>query len=86
MRLLAPRISASSGELPVRAYPQWDQAPERSRTRASAMFSSNRTRPAAAMCVPETSPESCDQAIFVDQGAVASLFPDPVLVEIDRLG
>ena len=34
------------------------------------MFSSNRTRPAAAMtlCVPKTSSESCDQAIFVDQG------------------
>jgi hypothetical protein len=52
------------------------------------MFSSNRTRPAAAMtlCVPKTSSESCDQAIFVDQGTGASLFPDTVLVEIDRLG
>jgi hypothetical protein len=45
------------------------------------MSSSNRTRPAAAMtlCVPKTSSESCDQAIFVGQGAGASLFSDTVL-------
>jgi hypothetical protein len=34
----------------------------------------------------ETSSKSCDQAIFVDQGTNAGLFPDAVLVEIDRLG
>jgi hypothetical protein len=52
------------------------------------MFSSNRTRPATAMalCMPKTPSESCDQAIFVDQGTGASLFSDTVLVEIDRLG
>ena len=38
------------------------------------------------LCVPKTSSTLCDQAVFVDQAADASLFPDAVLVEIDRLG
>jgi hypothetical protein len=38
------------------------------------------------VCVPKTSSTLCDQAIFVDQAADASLFPDAVLVEIDRFG
>jgi hypothetical protein len=38
------------------------------------------------LCVPKTSSESCDQAIFVDQGTGVSQFSDAVLVEIDRLG
>jgi hypothetical protein len=38
------------------------------------------------LCVPKTSSESCDQAIFVDQGTGASLFSDAVLAEVDRLG
>ena len=36
--------------------------------------------------VPKPSSTLCDQAIFVDQAADVSLFPDAVLVEIDRLG
>ena len=36
--------------------------------------------------VPKTSSRSCDQAVFVDQAAAMSLFPDAVVVEIDRLG
>ena len=36
--------------------------------------------------VPKTSSTSCDQAIFVDQATDASLSPDAVLAEIDRLG
>jgi hypothetical protein len=38
------------------------------------------------LCVPKTSSESCDQAIFIDQGTGVSLFSDAVLAEIDRLG
>jgi hypothetical protein len=38
------------------------------------------------LCVPRTSSTSCDQAIFVDQAADASLSSDAVLGEIDRLG
>ncbi len=38
------------------------------------------------VCVPKTSSTSCGQAIFVDQPTDASLFPDAVLAEIDRLG
>ena len=38
------------------------------------------------LCVPKTSSRSCDQAVFVDQAAGMSLFPDAVVVEIDRLG
>ena len=38
------------------------------------------------LCVPKTSSKSCDQAIFVDHDAGASLFSDAVLGEIDRLG
>jgi hypothetical protein len=38
------------------------------------------------LCVPKTSSESCDQAIFVDQGTGASLFSDAVLAGVDRLG
>jgi len=38
------------------------------------------------VCVPKTSSTSCDQAIFVDQPADASLFSDAVLAGIDRLG
>jgi hypothetical protein len=34
--------------------------------------------------VPKTSSTSCDQAIFVDQAADASLFSDAALAEIDR--
>ena len=41
---------------------------------------------ALALCVPKTSSTSCDQAIFVDHAADMRLFPDAVLVEIDRLG
>ena len=40
----------------------------------------------ANLCVPKTTSTSCDQAIFVDQAGDVSLFPDAVLVEIDRLG
>jgi putative transposase len=45
-----------------------------------------RVHPTAEVCVPKTSSELCDQAIFVDQGTGASLFSDAVVVEIDRLG
>jgi hypothetical protein len=38
------------------------------------------------LCVPTTSSASCDQAIFVDQASDVGLFPDAVVVEIDRLG
>ena len=34
--------------------------------------------------MPKTSSRSCDQAIFVDQAADASVSSDAVLVEIDR--
>jgi hypothetical protein len=37
------------------------------------------------VCRPKTSSASCDQPIFVDQPADASLFSDAVLVEIDRV-
>jgi hypothetical protein len=43
-------------------------------------------RGAYALCVPITSPTSCDQAIFVDQATDLSLFSDAVPVEIDWLG
>jgi len=36
--------------------------------------------------VPKTSSTSCDQAIFVYQATDAILYPDAILVEIDRLG
>jgi hypothetical protein len=39
-----------------------------------------------ALCVPKISSTSCDQVIFVDQATDVRLFPDAVLVEIDRLG
>ena len=38
------------------------------------------------VCVPKTSSESCDQAIFVDQAADASVSSDAVLFKIDRFG
>jgi hypothetical protein len=38
------------------------------------------------LCVPKTSSMSCDQAIFVDQAASASLSSDAMLVEIDWVG
>jgi hypothetical protein len=38
------------------------------------------------LCGPKTSSTSCDQAIFVDQVADASLFPDAALAEVDWLG
>jgi hypothetical protein len=38
------------------------------------------------LCVPKISSTSCDQAIFVYQTTDASLFPDAVLVKIDRFG
>ncbi len=34
----------------------------------------------------ETSSTSCDQAVFVDQATGTRLFPDAVLLEIDRFG
>ena len=37
------------------------------------------------LCVPKISSTSCDQVIFVDQATDVRLFPDAVLVEIDRL-
>jgi hypothetical protein len=43
-------------------------------------------RAAISLCVPKTSSTSHDQAVFVDQATDVSLFPDAVLVEIDRLG
>jgi hypothetical protein len=42
--------------------------------------------PVVYLCVPKTTSTSCDQAIFVDQASDVSLFPDAVVVEIDRLG
>jgi protoporphyrinogen oxidase len=36
--------------------------------------------------VPKTSSTSCEQAIFVDQAADASLSSDAVVVEVDRFG
>jgi hypothetical protein len=38
------------------------------------------------LCVPKTSSTSCDQAVFVDQAADASLSSDVALVEIGRFG
>jgi hypothetical protein len=38
------------------------------------------------LCVPKTSSTSCDQAIFVDQATDMNVFPDAVLIEINRLG
>ncbi len=38
------------------------------------------------LCVPKTLSTSCDQVIFVEQATNTSLFPDAVLVEIDRFG
>ena len=38
------------------------------------------------LCVPKTSSRSCDQAIFVDQAADASVSSDAVLLKIDRVG
>jgi hypothetical protein len=35
------------------------------------------------LCVPKTSSASCDQVIFADQAASASLSSDAVLVEAD---
>jgi hypothetical protein len=36
--------------------------------------------------VPKTSSKPCDQAIFVDRADAGLLFPDAVLVKIDRFG
>jgi hypothetical protein len=36
--------------------------------------------------VPKTSSMSCDQVVFVYQATDARLFPDAVIVEIDRFG
>ena len=41
---------------------------------------------ARSLCVPKTSSKSCDQAIFVDEPADASLSSDAALTEIDQLG
>jgi hypothetical protein len=38
------------------------------------------------LCVPESSPISCGQAVFVDQAVDASLFPDAILGELDGFG
>jgi hypothetical protein len=38
------------------------------------------------LCVPKISSTSCDQAVFVDQAADASLSSDVVLVEVGRFG
>jgi hypothetical protein len=38
------------------------------------------------LCVPITSPTSCQQAIFVDQATDLSPSSDAVQVEVDRLG
>jgi hypothetical protein len=38
------------------------------------------------LCVPKTLSASCDQAIFVDQAASASLSSDAVVVEVDWFG
>jgi predicted nucleic acid-binding protein len=38
------------------------------------------------LCVPKTSSTSCDQAVFVDQATDASLFPDAILLKIDKFG
>jgi hypothetical protein len=40
----------------------------------------------ADLCVPKTLSASCDQAIFVDQAASASLSSDAVVVEVDWFG
>jgi hypothetical protein len=40
----------------------------------------------AALCVPETSSTSCDQAVFVDQATGAGLPSDAVQGEIARFG
>ena len=42
--------------------------------------------PSTRMCVPKTSSTSSDQAVFVDQATDTRLFPDVVLLEIDRFG
>jgi hypothetical protein len=39
-----------------------------------------------ALWVPRTSSTSRDQAILVDQATDASLSPDAILIEIDRIG
>jgi hypothetical protein len=41
---------------------------------------------AGTLCVPKTSSALCDQVIFVDQAADASLSSGSVLVEIDWFG
>ena len=65
------------GNLHVLLHPAWPLfRPAASPARPGLFF----------LCVPKTSSESCDQAIFVDQGTGASLFPDTVLAEINRLG
>jgi len=38
------------------------------------------------VCVPKTSSTLSDQAVFVDQATDTRLFPDAVLLEIDRFG
>jgi hypothetical protein len=40
----------------------------------------------AGLCGPKISSASCDQPIFVDRPADASLFADAVLAEVDWLG
>jgi len=42
--------------------------------------------PAGGLCVPRTSSTSCDQAVFVDRAADASVSPDVISLKIDRFG
>jgi hypothetical protein len=63
-----------------------EAAAERDAVLAAAGGKVPRRRARLLLCVPKTSSTSCDQAIFVDQASDVSLFPDVVVVEIDRLG
>jgi len=38
------------------------------------------------LCVPRTLSTSCDQPVFVDHAADASVSPDVVLLKVDRFG
>jgi hypothetical protein len=43
-------------------------------------------RGGSGLCVPRTLSTSCDQAVFVDHATDASVSPDVVSLEVDRLG
>ena len=56
------------------------------RTQASVPSSRSTVKKSQARIASARERRNCDQVIFVDHASDVSLFSDPVLVEVDRLG